>query len=153
VLASGSLVHANAHEHSDLWTALKGGLNNFGIVTSFTMRTFESRSIWGGVAYYMPDAFEKLAEATVEFCFNEDDEDTHVISSAGYGFGQSVATCCMYQTQGLEQSPSLQRFTSVPGMIDSHSNLRTSTHIEFCKELSSFTKDNVRLVAVVLHPL
>lgn len=111
------------------------------------MRTFESRSIWGGVAYYIPDAFEKLAEATVDFAFNETDEDTHIISSAGYGFGQDVATCCMYQTQGVENGPSLQRFISVPGMIESHSNLRTSTHIEFCNELCSFTKDNVRSAA------
>lgn len=27
VLASGELVHANATENSDLWVALKGGLN------------------------------------------------------------------------------------------------------------------------------
>lgn len=144
MLASGEIVHANANDRPNLWVALKGGLNNFGIVTSFTMRTFESRSIWGGVAYYLPDAFDKLAEATVDFVLTEADEDTHVISSAGYGLGQQVTTCCMYQTQGMERSSSLQRFTSLPGMIESYSNLRTSTHIEFCKEMSNFTKDNVR---------
>ncbi|KAF2826167.1 FAD-binding domain-containing protein [Ophiobolus disseminans] len=144
VLASGKIIHANAHDHSNLWTALKGGLNNFGVVTSVKMRTFESRSIWGGVAYYMPNAFEELVEATVDFVHHENDEDTHIITSAGYGFGHNIATCCMYQTQGVEKSPSMQRFTSVPGMIESHSNLRTSTHVEFCKELSDFTKDNVR---------
>lgn len=147
-LADGKLVHANARENPHLWTASKGSLNNFGIATSFTMQTSVLRSIWGGVVYYLPDPFQKLGEATVDFAFNEADEEARVHSSAGYGFEQNVATCCVYQTQGEERSPSLQRFTSAPDMIESHSNLRTSTHIDFCKELSSFTKDNVRLVAL-----
>jgi hypothetical protein len=128
---------------------LKGSLNNFGIVTSFTIRTLASRSIWGGVVHYVPDAFEELAEATEDSAFNETDEETHIISSAGCSFGQKVATCCMYQTRGLENGASLQRFTSVPGMIEPNSNLKTSTPIEFCKELSSFTKDNVRSAASI----
>lgn len=40
VLASGEVVNASAEENSDLWTALRGGGNNFGIVTSFDFRTF-----------------------------------------------------------------------------------------------------------------
>ena len=45
VLATGEVVHANAQENSDLWIALKGGLNNFGIVTSFKLKTFASGNI------------------------------------------------------------------------------------------------------------
>lgn len=30
VLADGSVVEANAHSHSELWRALKGGTSNFG---------------------------------------------------------------------------------------------------------------------------
>jgi hypothetical protein len=144
VLASGAVVHANAQENPDLWCALKGGLNNFGIVTSIKMRTFETKSIWGGVTFFMPSAFSLLTQATVEFVNNEVDEDTHVIASAGYAFGHNVVTCCMYQTQGLEKPPSLQPFTSIPDQIDSYSTMRTATHIEFCEELSSFTSDGVR---------
>lgn len=40
VLAGGEVVHANAETNADLRLALRGGSNNFGIVTSFTMRTF-----------------------------------------------------------------------------------------------------------------
>ena len=149
VLASGAIIHADATRNSNLWVALKGGLNNFGIVTSFTMRTFRSGKIWGGIAYYMPNSFSALAEATVDFVLNEKDEDTHVIASAGYGFGHEVVTCCMYQTQGVENSASLQRFINLPGVIEAHGTLRTASHIEFCNELSSFTKDGVRYVAAI----
>ncbi len=144
VLASGEVIHANAKTHSDLFVSLKGGLNNFGIVTSFTMQTLESGPMWGGVALYTPDTFPKLLEATVDFAINEADEDTHIMSSAGYAFGHNVVTSCMYHTKGVENAPSLQRFTSLPNQIQAHSSLRTSTHIDFCNELSKFNAHGVR---------
>jgi hypothetical protein len=144
VLASGEIVHANAQDHPDLWIALRGGLNNFGIVTSFKMKTLESGNLWGGITYYMPDTFGQLIEASVDFVQNEVDLDTHLMSSTGYAFGHQVVTCCMYHTKGQENPPSLQRFTSLPSQIEQYGSMRTGTHIEFCNELSNFTKDGVR---------
>ncbi|PWY83398.1 FAD binding domain protein [Aspergillus heteromorphus CBS 117.55] len=48
VLASGEIVTATATSHPDLWRALKGGANNFGIVTRFTMRCFPCTPLWAG---------------------------------------------------------------------------------------------------------
>ncbi|KAI1378738.1 FAD-binding domain-containing protein [Hypoxylon crocopeplum] len=47
ILADGSLVNANEESNSDLYWALKGGRNNFGIVTAFTLRTYPIFHIWG----------------------------------------------------------------------------------------------------------
>ena len=51
VLASGSIVTASASINPDLWKALKGGSNNFGIITRFRARAFPSSSIWSGFLY------------------------------------------------------------------------------------------------------
>ncbi|KAL4746739.1 hypothetical protein BDW72DRAFT_184240 [Aspergillus terricola var. indicus] len=51
VLASGKIVRATAQSYPDLWRALKGGSNNFGVVTRFTVRCFPSTKIWGGFIY------------------------------------------------------------------------------------------------------
>ncbi|KAL9104450.1 MAG: hypothetical protein Q9163_000602 [Psora crenata] len=51
VLASGSIATASASTNPDLWRVLKGGSNNFGIVTRFTARSFPSTNIWSGFLY------------------------------------------------------------------------------------------------------
>lgn len=48
VLASGKLVNANAQTNPDLFKALKGGSNNFGVVTRFDMKLFTQGKFWGG---------------------------------------------------------------------------------------------------------
>tara|TARA_R110002003_G_scaffold109_12_gene9219 strand:+ start:3163 stop:3810 length:648 start_codon:yes stop_codon:yes gene_type:complete len=52
VLASGAVVNANATSNSNLFAALKGGGNNFGVVTRFDFETFTQGPIWGGTVTY-----------------------------------------------------------------------------------------------------
>ncbi|KAF6809788.1 mitomycin radical oxidase [Colletotrichum sojae] len=53
VTAGGKVINANATDNSDLWWALKGGSNNFGIVTRFDMNTFPLRDgVWSGTLSY-----------------------------------------------------------------------------------------------------
>ena len=40
VLAGGNVVYATESSYPDLWLALKGGSNNFGIITRFDMAAF-----------------------------------------------------------------------------------------------------------------
>ncbi|RBQ79996.1 hypothetical protein VDGD_04962 [Verticillium dahliae] len=49
VLADGSIVTASADENDYLWRSLKGGGNNFGVVSQFTLRSFPApKNIWTG---------------------------------------------------------------------------------------------------------
>lgn len=79
VLASGDVVHANTEENADLFVSLKGGLNNFGVVTSFSMKTVPESEIWGGVSdaclahpsivapYISPSSHKNVAIVIPEF--------------------------------------------------------------------------------------
>ena len=69
VLSDGSIVYASATSHSDLWLALKGGSNNFGIITSFDLETIPQGQLWGGeVAFnYSQEALDVQANAFSDF--------------------------------------------------------------------------------------
>src|SRR6201992_1307956 len=54
VLSDGSIVEANKRNNSDLHKALKGGNNNFGIVTRFDLKAFPQENIWGGMIVDQP---------------------------------------------------------------------------------------------------
>ena len=41
-------MNANISFHPDLYKSLKGGGNNFGVVTRFDFKTFEQGTFWGG---------------------------------------------------------------------------------------------------------
>jgi hypothetical protein len=67
VLADGSIVTASASSNSDLWRALKGGANNFGVVTRFTARSFPSSDIWSGFLYIPSSQAPKVLSGFHEF--------------------------------------------------------------------------------------
>ncbi|PQE11483.1 oxidoreductase FAD-binding protein [Rutstroemia sp. NJR-2017a BBW] len=48
VLANGTIVSANASTNTQLWKALRGGSNNFGIVTRFNVSVFPQSNYLGG---------------------------------------------------------------------------------------------------------
>lgn len=67
VLASGEIVNANKDSHSDLFQALKGGTNNFGIVTNSKLKAFEQGNLWGGVVGYPSSTAAQQDEGFVHF--------------------------------------------------------------------------------------
>ncbi|KAL8981369.1 MAG: hypothetical protein Q9205_003819 [Flavoplaca limonia] len=67
VLADGSLTNANANHNQDLFKAMKGGANNFGIVTTFTLKTYAINQVWGGIKFYSLDQLPALFAAMQEY--------------------------------------------------------------------------------------
>lgn len=67
VLADGTIAMASATKNPDLWRALKGGSNNFGIVTRFTARSFPCANIWSGFLYMHSSQAHKVLSAFHEF--------------------------------------------------------------------------------------
>jgi FAD/FMN-containing dehydrogenase len=66
VLPNGTITTVT-ESNEDLWFALRGGGNNFGIVTKFTYKTIQQDQIWGGTRNYTSDQQDLVKEALVNF--------------------------------------------------------------------------------------
>jgi hypothetical protein len=69
VLANGSIVDVNTDSHPDLYRALRGGGNNFGIVSRFDLDTYPLESVWGGlhVWQHTPEVTNAITSAFTKF--------------------------------------------------------------------------------------
>ena len=70
VLASGKVVQVNPRSHPDLYRALRGGSNNFGIVTRFNLKTFEQGKVWGGIISYAYGNVSQQTQYVTDFTTN-----------------------------------------------------------------------------------
>ncbi|KAF2789702.1 FAD-binding domain-containing protein [Melanomma pulvis-pyrius CBS 109.77] len=137
VLASGAIVNANAKENPLLFKALKGGQNNFGIITRFDLVIKPTARFWGG-AVVTPesadpaqlDAFTKFKQAPYNPLLEI--EQTFVY----YGSQQSyfVSNNLFYLTASSNIS-SLDPFTSITPQLSS--TLRISDVADFASEVEA----------------
>jgi hypothetical protein len=84
VFANGTVATITGSNHPDLFRALKGGGNNFGVVTSYTVQALRQGNIWGGnlVFLHTPKTASKLLQAVRDFTEYNTDPKAAVILTA-----------------------------------------------------------------------
>ncbi len=84
VLANASVVSVTESNYPDLFMVLKGGGNNFGIITSFLLQAYPQGDVWGGNLIF--DATSEISTAMLaavrDFTENYDDEKAGIIVTA-----------------------------------------------------------------------
>ncbi|KAK7430977.1 hypothetical protein QQZ08_002507 [Neonectria magnoliae] len=85
VLANGTIVTAFETSNPDLFKALKGGGNNFGIVTSFLLRAYKQGQVYGGNLYFTRSEATDAAllKALRDFTEHNTDDRAAIILTAG----------------------------------------------------------------------
>jgi hypothetical protein len=153
VLASGETVNANNNENLDLFTALRGGGNNFGVVTRFDVRTFKQGPFWGGAVFYFPPSFPGQIEALVKEVQKPDtDVETHIMISLFYAaqFGSVMGLNQTYYTKEVENPPVLDPFTTMQPQLADYSKMRMINLKEAAAEQASMAITGVRYVFINL---
>ncbi|KAK2615942.1 hypothetical protein N8I77_002663 [Diaporthe amygdali] len=122
VLADGSIITADAGgPHADLFRVLKGGGNNFGIVTRFTMSTLPSGPIWGGFVVrplsVLPAAAEAIVDFTANFPSDPDSTLNFTMANMPRLGGGAVVTICT-DVAGVEDPAAFAQFQKMPEVVN-----------------------------------
>jgi FAD/FMN-containing dehydrogenase len=87
-LPTGKVVTATNTSNADLFFGLKGGGNNFGIVTAITYKVVEQPAVWGGLVVVNGDAnITSLSQAISDF--QDTNTDPKAVIGVTYGFDPS----------------------------------------------------------------
>ena len=95
-MADGRILNVSYESNPDLYFALRGGANNFGIVTKFHLQTYPLGQMWGGVRVYPPTANRTLTKAITSYLDKAStDPNAALIASYSYSGGQFASSAIM----------------------------------------------------------
>lgn len=120
VLADGTITTANDSNNTDLFYALKGGGNQFAIVTNFKMKTVPIGQVWGGIKVYTLDKALAITNATHDFAANYPDVKAAVIptfNSLIWGLADILVVFYFYDGPTVP-SGVFDKFNAIHALID-----------------------------------
>lgn len=162
VTASGTVVNATATSHQDLYWALRGGGNNFGIVTAFEFETIPlpGGEMWGGTKVYLEAAFDDVNAAFHNLAVNSPDDPNAGMWLAWASVeGVKLASVELYyaKAQGAANSTLFKPFNEAISVSDTTQQRTVAAYAKAKEEDNSYglrevywamtTKANVELGA------
>lgn len=114
------MARASKDENSDIFYALKGGGNQFAIVTSFVLQTFPSGPVWGGTKIYGLDQKDALIRATHNLVSNYHDPKAAVIVTFSTTLHDLVDVFVVFYFYNDPRGPGeiLAEFDAIPALVD-----------------------------------
>ena len=144
------MLQVNENSHPDLFTSLKGGSNNFGIVTRFDLKTFPLGHFWGGQFVYPGTTLPAQLQAFYNFVDSSDlatmgNPESILAYVTGYFGGTSPSSIVAnYLTFTLPQAypPIFDEFVSIQPLLTNSSRISNLT--DFAIELETGTPNGQR---------
>ncbi|KAH9054942.1 FAD-binding domain-containing protein [Lactarius vividus] len=131
VLPNGTVTNVT-QSNENLWFALRGGGNNFGIVTKFTYKTVPQGQVWGGILNYNVDQLDLVKEAVLKFQQKNDTKAALGVPMTYTSAGAIPAALVFYNAP-----------TPAPGIFDdflaiptNQSDVKTSSFLDMFNNLS-----------------
>ncbi|KAI8217144.1 hypothetical protein K4K54_011939 [Colletotrichum sp. SAR 10_86] len=120
VLGNGTIVIANATSNADLFWALKGGANNFGVVTRFIFKTLPIPKISTTLQVFNESVIREFIDATVDLAKHQNPEigAGSIITITYNTTTKSISAVLRGVQEGTESPPSsFQRFSDLPSVL------------------------------------
>ncbi|TFY68762.1 hypothetical protein EVG20_g3432 [Dentipellis fragilis] len=118
VLPNGKVTTVTSKDE-DLFWGLKGGFDNFGVVTKFTMKAYPQTEVWGGTIFVLPDSLDAANDGIAQFSANVTDPKAAIESAFTYYAGQVVLTIIIFYDAPMPPPGLFDGFLSIPGATQS----------------------------------
>ncbi|KAF2399747.1 FAD binding domain-containing protein [Trichodelitschia bisporula] len=120
VLADGRIVNATAGQNRELFAALKGGGNKFGVVTAFTLRAHPQGEVWGGVIAFTGGNTPAMLRAIRDYTEYNTDAKAGIIATAELTGLNLVDIWILFLFYDAPAPPPgvFANFTQIPHLLD-----------------------------------
>lgn len=122
VLPDGTIKQGvTAKSDPDLFFALKGGGNQFGVVSNFRLQAFpQSRQVWGGIRTYPADKVDAVMSAVADFSANNKDIKAQMIPTLDYAILGAVEVLIVLAFYDEPEPPAgvFDRFDDIQPLSD-----------------------------------
>ncbi|KAL9079320.1 MAG: hypothetical protein Q9157_001796 [Trypethelium eluteriae] len=144
VLSDGSVRNVSAARYPDLHKAMRGGSNNFGVVTRVDMTTLALQKVWGGTIYYPLETFAQQLETLYNFTADPNYDGHAALIQA---FGSSAAETAIlnnFAYSNPTQAPPaiFEPFTNITPQLAS--TIRESNLTDFALEQAAGSPSGFR---------
>ncbi|KAF9038025.1 FAD-binding domain-containing protein [Panaeolus papilionaceus] len=137
----GSITTVTHASQPDLFFALKGTQNNFGIVTEITLKTFPQMAVWGGTALFPGESIYQVADATTAFYQTVTDPKAAILVLFGMIMANPIASVLLFY-DGPNPPPGIfDSFLSLPAVT---SDLRTRSYLSMIQASPPSPVENPR---------
>ncbi|KAF2431252.1 putative FAD dependent oxidoreductase [Tothia fuscella] len=153
VLANATIVKASNTSNPDLLAAIKGGGGNFGIVTSFTLRTFPQDNVWGGIRLYTGGNTPALLAAIRDYTENNKDVKAGIIPTAEVTGANFVNIWFVFFFYNGPKPPKdvFAKFMAIPSLVDT---TKTRTYDDLVRFNNNFViRNSIYTIATETMPL
>ncbi|KAK8127857.1 hypothetical protein PG984_008965, partial [Apiospora sp. TS-2023a] len=149
VLSSGKVIETRIDSHPQLFRALKGGSNNFGIVTRWDIATIAQGHMWGGGVTYPSNTTAQQLEAFTQWKSSENFDAYSSVEQSHVWIGSSqtqVISNSIIYTKPIKFPSNLKNYTNIKPQLSS--TLRVSNVSDFAEEIQSYSTPNQNTIYV-----
>jgi len=144
VTASGLVINATPTSFPDMYWALRGGGNNFGIVTNFKLNAFPLGKMWGGQRIYTENNFAAVLDAIHTFATTGSSTDTDAATIVSFtsiaGVGK-IAIVQMHYAQPIADPPVFSDLTAITPIM---SNTAVGSLADMAVKMNEGAADGLR---------
>ncbi|KAG1839891.1 FAD dependent oxidoreductase [Suillus subalutaceus] len=117
VMPNGTVAEITDATNSDLFFALRGGFNNFGIVTTVTVNTHPQSLVWGGLVSYSMNEWAAASSAIANYSATVTDPKASMYNAFNYIAGVPIMANILFYDGPTPPAGIFDEFLAIPAIV------------------------------------